>query len=244
MVRFPFLLGLILLLGGCASEPAPAPPPNVLLVLTDDQGYGDLACSRQPDHPDARTSTACTPRVRPPDRLPRRPDLLAHPLGPDDRPLLERDRRLAHDHGPVDPAEPDEVTHGRRVPPGRLSHRHLRQVAPGRQLPLPAPGPRLRRSLHPRRRRGRPDARLLGQRLLRRHLLPQRPARTDRTATAPTSGSTHAIGFIDRPSRRRQPFFCYLPTNAAHGPYRGLRRPTSRCTTGTPGRAERRPSTA
>jgi len=37
-----------LLLAGCAAGPDAASPPNVLLVITDDQGYGDIAAHGNP----------------------------------------------------------------------------------------------------------------------------------------------------------------------------------------------------
>ncbi|MEO0469343.1 MAG: arylsulfatase [Bacteroidota bacterium] len=39
LLLFSLLIGLI----GCQSSPPETPPPNVLLILTDDQGYGDLS---------------------------------------------------------------------------------------------------------------------------------------------------------------------------------------------------------
>ncbi len=37
---------------GSATSATPAKKPNVVFVLTDDQGYGDLHCPRQPLHQD------------------------------------------------------------------------------------------------------------------------------------------------------------------------------------------------
>ena len=42
-----FLSGAWLLLGVCAAQPVVARPPNVVLIMADDLGYGDLGCYGQ-----------------------------------------------------------------------------------------------------------------------------------------------------------------------------------------------------
>ena len=84
-------LGLPELVTGNASA---RERPNVVLVMTDDQGYGDLSCH---GNPHLKTPTI----ERSPDELPCRPDVLAHARVVDDGPVLQPDRRVAHHHGPV-----------------------------------------------------------------------------------------------------------------------------------------------
>ena len=74
--------------------------------------------------------------------------------GPPHRPLLQQRQRLAHDRRPF-AASGRRVDAGRRAARGRLSHRPLRQVAPGRQPAVPTPRARVRAVGLPRRRRYR-----------------------------------------------------------------------------------------
>ncbi|MEM6886156.1 MAG: hypothetical protein AAF571_14100 [Verrucomicrobiota bacterium] len=39
---------MCLLVGGCGSSERALSPPNVILIVTDDQGYGDLGCHGNP----------------------------------------------------------------------------------------------------------------------------------------------------------------------------------------------------
>ena len=114
-------------------------------------------------------------RERAPDELPRRPDLLSDSFRAGHGPLLVADGRLAHHHGPVDcPSRREDLR--RRARRRRVLHSLLREMASWRHVPVQADRPRLPGSRVPRRRGRGPDSRLLGQRLLRRHLLAQRRA--------------------------------------------------------------------
>ncbi len=198
-----------------AAPDEPGRPPNVVLVLTDDQGYGDLGA--------LGNTMIRTPNM---DRLHAEsvrltdfhvdPDLLTHPLGPDDRPVLDPHRRLAHDRRPLADA-------GRRADVGRgavgrrLSHGHVRQVAPRRQPPAATRATRGFRTL----------SSTVAAASARR---PTSGATI--TSTTPTSATEpptsfrgyctdiwfdNALRFIE--TNRDRPFFAYIATNAPHGPY-------------------------
>ena len=110
----------------------PSRKPNVILIMTDDQGYGDIARPRQSDHQDAEHGPAPLGE-RASDRFPRRSDLLAHAGRADDRALLHPHRCLAHHQRPLDDAS-GRADPGRGLQGERLCHRDDRQVAPRRQL--------------------------------------------------------------------------------------------------------------
>ena len=95
------LLVLLLLSFAASGFASAAPPrltgkkPNIVFILTDDQGYGDLSAHGNP--------ILKTPNIdrlhaagRSLHRLPRQPDLLADALGPADRPARVQERRHAH----------------------------------------------------------------------------------------------------------------------------------------------------
>lgn len=73
-------------------------PPNVVLVVTDDQGYGDLGCHGNPVLRTPNLDALYRRSVRLTD-FPRRTDLRPDPGLADDRAILQSDGCLAHDHG-------------------------------------------------------------------------------------------------------------------------------------------------
>ena len=113
--------------------------PNVVIVITDDQGYGDLACHGNPviktPHLDKlhSESTVLTDYHVAPTCLP-------HPCCPSHRPLDQPHRSLAHHHGPLHDSR--KRSHPRPAFLQRLRHRHVREMAPRRQLSLPSRRPR------------------------------------------------------------------------------------------------------
>ncbi len=149
-----------------------AKKPNVIIVLTDDQGYGDLSCHGNP--------VLKTPNL---DRLwaesVRLTDFHAAPMcTPTRGQLLSGVDCLRNGAMNVSSGRTflrrglptmADVFAGRRLP-----LRPVRQVAPRRQLSLPPAGPRLSRVDLVPVVAHRQRARLLEQRLLRRHVLPQR----------------------------------------------------------------------
>jgi hypothetical protein len=74
--------------------------PNVVLVMTDDQGYGDLACHGNPIIKTPNLDELYTQSTRP-----RQPDVFADTCGADDGALLQQDRRLAYGYGAVAAAQ-------------------------------------------------------------------------------------------------------------------------------------------
>ena len=207
------------LLASCAFAAQAAAPkqPNVILVLTDDQGYGDLSCHGNPVLKTPNLDRLHGESVRL-DRLPRRADVHADARAAADRrrrAAQRRDERQQRPHA----AAPRDSDDGRHLRRRRLPTRPVRQVAPRRQLSLPPAGPRFPRSRSgfPRRTSAR-RAGLLEQRLLRRHLLAQRRAQAVRRLLhRRLLRRGDALDARVRTSAEK-PFFVYLPTNAPHGP--------------------------
>ena len=113
--------------------------PNVVIVITDDQGYGDLARHGNP--------VAHTPNMdRLHDESVRLVDFHSSPMCTPTRGQLLTGLDAAR-NGAVNVSSgrtllradlPDD---GGCLSRRRISHGPVRQVAPGRQLPLPAAGP-------------------------------------------------------------------------------------------------------
>ena len=153
-----------------AGAVAKASRPNVLLILTDDQGYGDFSCHGNP--------VLKTPNL---DKLHaesvRFTDFHVAPMCTPTRGQLHERPRLPGQRRDEREQRPD-VSSQANFPPWRTSSpptaiaAALRQMASRRQLSLPSAGPRLPRGhllpVLPHRQR----AGLLEQRLLRRHLQP------------------------------------------------------------------------
>ncbi len=98
MIRLGFTSFYIFAFAGLLHA---ADKPNVVIVITDDQGYGDLSC--------LGNSVLKTPqidklhaRVISTDRLSCGTHLLADKIGVPDGSLDQPHGRLAHDHGTID----------------------------------------------------------------------------------------------------------------------------------------------
>ena len=208
---------LLLCLTPAAAQAAAPRRPNVIIVLSDDQGYGDFSCHGNPGAQDAEPRPAAR-SGRPADRFSRRADVYADARPVDDRPGCSAQRRVVGLRGPLvhPPRHPD---HGRHLsPPAAIAPAHFGKWHLGDSYPEPAAAARLSGvGLSPRLGHHF-DGRRLAERLLRRPLSPQRRAASSIRAIAPTSGSTWRWTGSASSRRQGEPFFVYLPTNAAHGP--------------------------
>ena len=138
-----------------AAESIAGKKPNIVFILTDDQGYGDLSCHGNP--------ILKTPNL---DRLHaegvRFTDFHVSPTCSPTRSALLTGRHefkngVTHTILERERLTPDAITLAAGAEVGRLHDRHLRQVAPRRRAGSLAEPARLRRDVHPRRRRHRPD---------------------------------------------------------------------------------------
>ena len=174
MIRCVFVFAVMAMIGDFANaaESIAGKKPNIVFILTDDQGYGDLSCHGNP--------ILKTPNI---DRLHAEgvrftdfhvsPDLLADALGVVDRPARIQERRHAHDPG-TRATDARRGHAGRGAEVGRLHDRHLRQVAPRRRAGSLAEPARLRRDVHPRRRRHRSVVRRQLRRCAGQHVFQSR----------------------------------------------------------------------
>ena len=142
-------VAVVALLGshcGAAEQPA---RPNVVVILADDLGYGDLGCYGHPKFKTPHLDRMAAEGARLTNFLRPLPLLCAHANRTAHRPLSvpqrherqpgpgRRRERLGHSRRRVAP--------GRAVPKGRLCHRVLRQVAPRPPAAILSHAARLRR---------------------------------------------------------------------------------------------------
>ena len=196
-----------------------AAKPNVVIILTDDQGFGELGATGNP--------VIHTPHI---DRLAAQGVSLTNfhvmPVCSPTRACLMTGR-YNYRTGITDTflgrsmMHPDETTLAEMLVAGGVSHGHFRQMAHGRQLPDAGHGQGLSGIAGPHRRRPRAAG---------------RPARSGRRARAYFNATlrhngkwmklrgyvsnviTNAtIEFIQKKSD--QPFFLYLPFNCPHSPH-------------------------
>ncbi len=142
---FAALVGFLVLGLAAVSSAAVAQHPNVVVILADDQGWGDSERARQHE-PRHAAHRFAGPRRRAVRAVLRLPGLLAHAGRVSHRPLSSARRRVQH----VDrrrTARPRRDDDRRHVQGRRLRHRRVRQVAQRHAVSLSSQRPRLRRVL-------------------------------------------------------------------------------------------------
>jgi len=149
------------------------------------------------------------------DEFSRGPNLRPDTIGADDRPVFGR-VGVWHTIQGRSILRSDEVTMADVFRRRRISHRHLRQVAPRRQLPLSAAGSRLRGIAHQRRSGVSQIPDYFGNDYFNDHYL-HNGAWEPQTGYCTDVWFDAATRFIE--ADRSRPFFCYLATNAPHDPY-------------------------
>ena len=170
------------------KTPRARPPPQRRHHPDRRPGLRRFRLPRQPGAQDPQPGRHARP-VGALHGLPRRAGLHPHPQPDHDRPRLSGHRRLLHLLRPrVHP--PGRADHGRRLRRLGLPHRPVRQVAPGRQLPLPPAGSRVSGILHLQWLGDRFHIGALGQRIHGPLGDPQRAGRGRPKGTATTSFST------------------------------------------------------
>ena len=167
------MLGALALLQRAAPAEAAGQRPNVIFVLTDDQGYGDLSCHGNP--------VLKTPNLdKLHDESIRLTDFHVSPMCTPSRGQLMTGRDALHNGATcvlfgTDLYPPRHPDHGRHFRCRRLPHGDVRQMALGRQLSEPAQDRGFQQTVyHPSWGiTSTPD--YLEQRLFRRSLPAQRP---------------------------------------------------------------------
>ena len=129
-VKLPVAIGLALVFAPAsitvAATAKAANRPNVLIVLTDDQGYGDFSCHGNPILKTPNLDKLHDQSIRFTD-FHVCPDVHAHAIANHDRPRLPHHRRV---RGLLRPrfAPPGHPHHGRRL---RRRHVPAAAIAPG-----------------------------------------------------------------------------------------------------------------
>ena len=161
------------------------PRPNVLLIMTDDQGWGDFGFHGNPHVKTPHLDELARAKRRA-DAVPRLARVQSHAGQPDDRSLQLSHRRDRHVSGPLDDGRRRSDA-GRNVCRGRISHRHLWQMAPGRQLSL----------------RGRSTRDLPSRSCIAAEAWCSRPIRPGGSYFDPAAGSQRSRGEVARLLQRR-----------------------------------------
>ena len=228
LATLALLLSLLFCLSLSAAEKPNLKRPNVVLVMTDDQGYGDMGC-----HGNRVVKTVAL------DMLHRESIRLTNfhvdPTCSPTRAALMTGRYSArtgvwHTIMGRSILRRDEMTMADLFAKAGYRTAIFGKWHLGDNYPYRADGPRLPGVAGPRRRRHRPDARLLGQHVHRPDALPQRQAGRSRRATAPTSSSTPRSA-SSRPTARSRSSSTFRPT---------CRTGRCRCPRSTAGRTSRR----